>query len=186
MRHTLEPPFEHVRVLDSIAELQPDDRGQIVVCGSHGGQSAADYALAHPPSLVIFNDAGIGKDKAGIVALDLLDAAGICAAAVGHDSARIGDALDTWHSGRLTHCNRRAERIGCRPGDTVPASVQHALALQRYRLCRMDDNGNRFVVMRALSREQADSERARFESLGHKQTYWIEPEAPADMSSDSQ
>lgn len=186
MRHALESPFETVRVLDSIAELQPADRGHIVISGSHGGKSAADYALAHPPQLVVFNDAGVGKDGAGVIALEMLDAAGIGAVAVDHDSACIGDAMDTWRSGRLSHCNRLAGGLGCRTGDTVPAAVQRLLDACRYRLCRMDDNGNRFVVMRALSRIQADSERARFESLGHKQTYWIKPEPVSTAPSSDQ
>ena len=46
--------------------------------------------------LYAFNDAGIGKDGAGIAALAMLDAAGQPAVAVAHTSARIGEAADTW------------------------------------------------------------------------------------------
>jgi aspartate racemase len=38
---------------------------------------------------------------------------------------------------------------------------------------RQDDNGNRFEVSRGLSQSDATRELARFESLGHKQVYWI-------------
>jgi GNAT superfamily N-acetyltransferase len=39
---------------------------------------------------------------------------------------------------------------------------------------RMDDNGNTFVVAREPSREEADRRARELESLGHKQTYWVE------------
>lgn len=174
MRHHIAQASYHVRVLDSIAELRPEDRGQIIVCGSHGGQSAAGYALAIPPRIVIFNDAGVGKHAAGIAALSRLEAAGIIAATVGHDTACIGDGLDTWHSGRLSHLNALAQRAGFRVGDAVAAAIERGRHPAAWRLCRCDDNGNRFVIARRLTQAQADSERARFEALGHKQHYWIE------------
>ena len=42
---------------------------------------------------------------------------------------------------------------------------------------RQDDNGNRFVVQTGLSRQEADRLVAEFESRGHKQVYWAEPES---------
>ena len=41
---------------------------------------------------------------------------------------------------------------------------------------RQDDNGNRFVVERHLSREDAERLVQTFEARGHKQYYWAEPE----------
>jgi hypothetical protein len=81
-----------VLLLDSITELAEDDAGQIVVSGSHGGRSAGDYAMRWPLALCSLNDAGVGKDRAGIVALDMLASRGTPAVAYGHTSARIGDA----------------------------------------------------------------------------------------------
>ena len=43
---------------------------------------------------------------------------------------------------------------------------------------RQDDNGNRFVVRTGLSREEAERLVAEFETLGHKQHYWVEPADP--------
>ena len=37
--------------------------------GSHGGISSAQYALAARPLIAVFNDAGVGKDEAGLAAL---------------------------------------------------------------------------------------------------------------------
>jgi hypothetical protein len=48
----------------------------------------------------------------------------------------------------------------------------------RWELWRQDDNGNRFVIGRFDSAEAAEAEQRRFEALGHKQTYWVQPAAP--------
>lgn len=111
-------------VIDSIATLEPSDAGSIVVTGSHGGVSAAVYALAVPIRGVVFNDAGLGKERAGIAALDRLDSAGIPALAVSHESARIGDAGDTLRSGIVSHVNREAARRGVTPGQTTREAVR--------------------------------------------------------------
>jgi hypothetical protein len=76
-------------VVDSIAVAEPAMAGAVVVCGSHGGVSAARYVLALPvrPHAVFFNDAGIGKDMAGIVGLAMLEQVGVIAAAYSHESA---------------------------------------------------------------------------------------------------
>ena len=44
---------------------------------------------------MILNDAGVGRDEAGIAALAYLDALGIAAATVSHESCRIGDTAAT-------------------------------------------------------------------------------------------
>jgi hypothetical protein len=50
-------------------------------------------------------------------------------------------------------------------------------AAAEWELWRQDDNGNRFRIARFAAREQADAEQLRFEALGHKQTYWVQPAA---------
>ena len=60
-----------VIVMDSITKLTPDDAGAIVVSASHGGVSSGEFALAVPLMAVFFNDAGVGKDNAGIAALEM-------------------------------------------------------------------------------------------------------------------
>ncbi|HEY8380998.1 MAG TPA: hypothetical protein VIL09_02500 [Microvirga sp.] len=111
-------------VIDSIAALEPAHAGAVAVTGSHGGASAARYALSVPLRGVVFNDAGGGKDRAGIAALALLDEAGVPAAAVSHLSARIGDAADTLESGRIAHVNEAAARAGMRAGQTTQEAVR--------------------------------------------------------------
>jgi hypothetical protein len=46
-----------------------------------------------------------------------------------------------------------------------------------YSVYRQDDNGNRFVVERHLSREDAERLAAEFQALGHKQVYWAAPDS---------
>lgn len=108
-----------VLLVDSITQLEASDAGAIVVTGSHGGSSSASYALQYPMALVVFNDAGVGKDQAGIVALQLLQQQGRAAAAVAHHSARIGDAMDGWQNGVLSHVNALAAALGLRPGSLL-------------------------------------------------------------------
>lgn len=101
-----------LRVVDSITELGPTDAGSVAVSGSHGGVSSARYAIAARPLLSVFNDAGVGRDGAGIAALDLMQAAGLAACTVGHQSARIGFAASTLHDGVVTHANALASALG--------------------------------------------------------------------------
>jgi hypothetical protein len=103
-------------LLDSVTETTAAHADAVVVTGSHGGASVVRYARAVPARLFVFNDAGIGKERAGVRALDLLDADGIAAAAVAHDSARIGEARDAWAHGRISAVNAAAARLGLRVG----------------------------------------------------------------------
>ena len=103
-------------VVDSITEAVSGAVGAVVVCGSHGGLSSARFALQASPYAVVFNDAGICRDAAGIAALAPLQGAAACT--VAHTSARIGDARSTLQDGRFTHCNASASDLGANPGMT--------------------------------------------------------------------
>lgn len=106
-----------LRLVDSITELKPGlDAGCVAVSGSHGGISSARYAAAAVPLIAIFNDAGVGKDRAGLAALDFLQACGIAACAVAHHGARIGEARSTLQDGVIAHCNDAARALGAAPG----------------------------------------------------------------------
>lgn len=113
-----------LRVIDSITELGPKDEGCVAVSGSHGGISSARYALAARPSLSIFNDAGVGKDRAGVAALALLQSHGLAACTVSHTSARIGDAVSTLNDGVISECNALAQRQGGVVGQACWAFIE--------------------------------------------------------------
>ncbi len=106
-----------LRVVDSITELGPADAGCLAVSGSHGGISSARYALAARPLLSVFNDAGVGKDAAGLAALAFLQAHGLAACTVGHTSARIGEAASTLSDGVISHANPLARALGAGVGE---------------------------------------------------------------------
>lgn len=103
-------------LLDSITEAVGRAPGAVVVSGSHGGASSGRYAIAARPLLAVFNDAGVGKDDAGIVALAMLQQHGIAACTVAHDSACIGDAASSWQHGVISHVNAAAQALGCQVG----------------------------------------------------------------------
>ena len=64
----------------------------------------------------IFNDAGVGKDQAGVAGLAWLDSVGIAACAVDAWSARIGDGADTLANGIVSTANEAAQGLGCMAG----------------------------------------------------------------------
>jgi hypothetical protein len=102
-------------IADSITRVGSDAAGAVIVNGSHGGVYAAFLAAKLSAAAVIFNDAGVGLDRAGIAGLDYLQELGIAAATVGHDTARIGDGADMIRSGIITHANKLATSLGVKP-----------------------------------------------------------------------
>jgi len=119
-----------LRIVDSITELHTGDAGCIAVSGSHGGMSSSRYAAAARPLLSVFNDAGVGKDAAGIAGLTALQGEGLAACTVGHGSARIGDARSTLYDGMVTHVNACAASLGIRAGQTCREAVEAVQATQ--------------------------------------------------------
>lgn len=110
-------PGGRVVVMASITQVDDDDAGSIAVSASHGGASSGSFALELAPlRLAVFNDAGVGKDDAGTAALAMLQARGVGGATVAHTSARIGDAMDTWEHGVISHANDAARAFGLLPG----------------------------------------------------------------------
>lgn len=107
----LEPLF-----LDSIASGATGCRGRVVVTGSHAGRFAALCAAKAGVRAVIFNDASVGRDAAGIAGLSLLEESEIAGAAVDAASAEIGRASSTWSEGIISHANLLAQNLGVRAG----------------------------------------------------------------------
>ncbi len=112
-----------LRLVDSITELGAHDQGCIAVSGSHGGVSSAKYAHAARPLLSVFNDAGSGKDNAGLVALAFLQACDLAACTVSHHSAHIGSASSTLAHGLINHTNTCAADLGILVGWTCRQAV---------------------------------------------------------------
>jgi hypothetical protein len=128
------PDLPPVLTADSITRVGSEAAGAVVVNGSHGGIYAAYLAAKLRVAAAIFNDAGVGRDQAGIAGLDYLDGFGLPAAAVGHETARIGDGADMMASGIITHANAVAAALGVSAGQScreAAARLQRAQPSQR-------------------------------------------------------
>ena len=121
-----------VWALDSITLSRPQDRRAVIVTGSHGallggrnddGLPAADVFAA------FFNDAGGGKDDAGVARLPVLDARGVAAAAVSCDTARIGDGRSTYDTGVIARLNETARRLDLKEGMSAREAVARLVGL---------------------------------------------------------
>ncbi len=110
-------------VLDSVTHLTAEARGRIAVCASHGAVYAAWYGARKGVSALILNDAGIGREQAGISGLEFLDGLGVPAATVAHSSARIGWGADMPARGVLSFVNAAAASVGLRPGMACAAAL---------------------------------------------------------------
>jgi hypothetical protein len=117
-----------VVIMDSITKVTPEDAGAHVVSASHGGASSGEFALEVPLSSVFFNDAGVGKEGAGTAALAMLEAKGIAAGTVSHESARIGDSQDMWDHGVISYANAPALAKGLAPGRSLKEALCAAVA----------------------------------------------------------
>ena len=129
----LVPATPQVWALDSASLVLPEHRTTIVVTGSHGGLLGGnpETAVKYDVLGALFNDAGIGKDEAGVSRLPALDTRGIAAATVAATSARIGDARSTYADGVVSRLNRRAAALGLREGISAQdfvATLRRALA----------------------------------------------------------
>jgi hypothetical protein len=126
--HTMPPAkgesrheLEGVVCADSATLLLPEDRGRIVATGSHGALNSWKATAPFRPLLLMFNDAGFGADRGGVLALPELDREGIAAIAVAAHSARIGDGRSTLQDGMISDANTAAYRLGARVGGSALA-----------------------------------------------------------------
>ena len=117
-----------VFVMDSVSYALPSDAGHVIVTGSHGGASAGEYAARIRPLITVSNDAGIGKNHAGIRGMKDLDAVSCIALCVGHESARIGDGESQWEDGIVTFVNDTARAAGFTEGVRLASAVKTFLS----------------------------------------------------------
>src|SRR6185503_20092928 len=106
---------DEIVLADTATKLGAAAHGGVIVTGSHGGRYAAYLTLKAHPRAVIHNDAGGGKDQAGIAVLGMGEALGVAAATLAHSSCRIGDAADMMARGVVSHANTPARALGVSP-----------------------------------------------------------------------
>ena len=110
-------------IADSVTTLG-DVSGKVLVSGSHGGIVAAYLGANAGAHALILNDAGIGKDRAGIAGLAWLEAIGMAAATVDCMSARIGDGADALSHGVISHANSFAAACGVIAGQSCREAAE--------------------------------------------------------------
>jgi len=110
---------EELRLLDSITDVTQSDERKVVLSGSHGGLYPAAIASRALVRAVVFNDAGIGLNGAGISGVKALAEVGMAAASVDCHSARIGSTDDMLASGIISFANTVAIEAGVTTGMKV-------------------------------------------------------------------
>jgi uncharacterized protein YunC (DUF1805 family) len=112
---------EEVKILTvaSCSFVRAEHRSHVIVSGSYGGRYNAFNAAKWGVRGVIMNDAGIGKDNAGIRGLDYLDQINLAAATADAQTCHIGDGDHMLEHGIISHVNRTAATLGCAPGQSV-------------------------------------------------------------------
>ncbi len=120
-----------VWAIDSITLARDSDKRAIVVTGSHGALLGGkpDSMLGIDVFAAFFNDAGGGKDDAGYARLPVLDSRGVAAAAVSHNTARIGDGRSTYDTGVISRVNETARRLELREGMSARDAVIRLVGL---------------------------------------------------------
>jgi hypothetical protein len=112
---------ENVKILTvaSCSNVRAEHRLHVVVSGSYGGRYNAFNAAKWPVRAVIMNDAGVGKDNAGIAGLDFLDQIDLAAATADARTCHIGDGDHMLAHGIISYVNSAAAALGCAPGQSV-------------------------------------------------------------------
>lgn len=110
-----------------------NNKNDVVIDGSHFGVNSAKMAVDAAVKGRIGNDAGIGKNSAGIAGLNILEKVGIPGAAVSSMSAKIGVGMSTWDTGKVSTVNESARKIGVKVGMTTQeaADVMFQSALKK-------------------------------------------------------
>jgi hypothetical protein len=121
---------DEIVLADTATKLGAKARGAVIVTGSHGAPYAVYLTLKEHPRGLIHNDAGVGKDGAGIAVTAIAEALGVAAATAAHDSCRIGDAADMIARGRISAANAQARALGVLPHMSCHEAALRLLSAQ--------------------------------------------------------
>jgi len=122
------PEGKRIVTLDSNAMIRTEHKNAVVLTGSHGGLVGELPAVRRPVLAAFYNDAGVGKDKAGLSRLPWLEKHGIVGATVSARTARIGVGLDTYQSGVVSFVNQLGRARGIKSGMTAKRAAHLILA----------------------------------------------------------
>ena len=106
------------------SQVNASHHGQVIVSGSYGGEYNAFHAGKWGLRGVVLNDAGVGKDNAGVRGIFYLEQIGLAAATADVNTCHIADGEHMLAHGIVSHVNRFAAALGCVAGDTVRATAE--------------------------------------------------------------
>jgi hypothetical protein len=115
-------------IADSATAMDESNKNDVFVDGSHCGINVGKLALHIGIRGMIGNDAGLGKDNAGVAGLKLLEENGIPAASVSCESARIGSGISTYEEGKISVANTDAQKMGITAGMSAKEAADIMLA----------------------------------------------------------
>jgi hypothetical protein len=121
------PKGTRIITMDSNSMVTRENQKDIILTGSHGGLVGNRPATKVPVVAAFYNDAGVGKDQAGISRLPRLQEAGIIGATVDAATARIGVGLETYECGIISYVNPLAREAGIVPGMKAKEAAWQAL-----------------------------------------------------------
>lgn len=113
-----------LKLFNSITDATPEDQGLVGISGSHGGVYPAGVASAVGLKAVVFNDAGIGFENAGVGGVFALDDVGMAAAALDCQTCLIGSAEDALECGVISVANEAAKVLGVEVGMTARQAAE--------------------------------------------------------------
>lgn len=108
-----------LKLFNSITDASPEDQGAIGISGSHGGVYPAGLASGVGLRAIVFNDAGVGFENAGVGGVLALDGVGMAAAALDCETCYIGSAQDAIENGVISVVNATAGALGVHVGMTA-------------------------------------------------------------------
>jgi hypothetical protein len=117
-----------VIVVPSVTKLPPETDGAVLIGGSHGAVYAAYLSAKAGARAAVHNDAGIGRDEAGVSGLAWAQTHGMAMAAVLSSSARIGDGEDMLRRGVISRANALARACGVVPGQSAAEAAERLKA----------------------------------------------------------
>lgn len=103
-------------IVDTSSDVYKSNNMDIIITGSHGGVNACEHLGNMKIKGMVSNDAGIGKNEAGIAGMKALDKYDIPAVAVATMSAKIGNGTSTYEQGSLSATNELAKKLGISEG----------------------------------------------------------------------
>lgn len=118
-----------VVIADSVTAANDENWGDILVCGSHCGANVGQIAVAAEIGAMIGNDAGMGRNNAGISGFGICDEHGIPVASVASMSAMIGSGVSTYKEGVVSAVNVRAAALGVSEGMSAEQAADRFLEM---------------------------------------------------------